>query len=158
MVYLHPLHKVQVSRKGAPPRILTIQTFRKVRKQISFRELWRRIKFLSPTFAFSASNWGALGAVEAVDFIQRNWFFQQNYNMFRYFPSEPTFFSVFLVWIISLNRVIFFAGMYGNVWRLLPTIKPWLLYLSGGINISWFWVIKVLTNVKSLIPVTPSVF
>ena len=48
--------------RGGTSKNINYPNFGQVGKQISFRELWRRIKFLSTTFAFSASNCGALGA------------------------------------------------------------------------------------------------
>ena len=63
--YLHHISAQSAGKsRGGTSKNINHPNFGQVRKHISFRELWRRIKFLSTTFAFSASNCGALGAAE----------------------------------------------------------------------------------------------
>ena len=67
--------------RGGTSKNINYPNFGQVGKQISFRELWRRIKFLSTTFAFSASNCGALGAA-------RN---TKDFSPLCYFNSDELF-------------------------------------------------------------------
>ena len=104
--YLH--HIAQSAgelRRGTSKNINYPNFPKKVRKQIYFRELWRRIKFLSTTFAFSASNCGALGAAaenkKALDF-SANWLrFCRSpiLTQIMLFSSDDAFFVA--SWIIS---------------------------------------------------------
>ena len=63
--------------------------------------------------------------------------------MFRYFPSEPTFFLVALVWIIYLKQGDFFIGSHKKCMEAPPNYENMaFVFVLGILKIPCFRAVK----------------